>query len=207
MKFRKSISCLLVIVSIASLTGLTGCGKKTGTPAGKTKIVERSHRNRPSWTSKITTEDRTNYYYSGMASGRDYALSVRLAKAEGVKNMVEAIESKVRTEFTSVTTEIAKDAQVARFIEDGISMLSENVRVRGLTYNEVYYEKSEKALKDAVEYYYDVWARISIKKEDYVEARKEVVERMIREAQLKNSQVLMETAKTLKERLATGSEQ
>ncbi|MGM0608703.1 MAG: hypothetical protein ACQESP_09805 [Candidatus Muiribacteriota bacterium] len=200
----KKIFLNLLCLSLLILTIIaTGCGRRRSKPApeGRTEVVEQSHSERPQWTTVLFTETSDEYYYSGQASGRDYGLTVRLAKAEALKNMVENIEVMVRTEFTSVVKEYSKDSEVGRFIEDGISMVSENVRVRGLNYKEVYFEKLEKQLDGSVEYQYDVWSLIAIDIEDYYKARREVIDRMHREAQEKNADDLIETAETLKSNL------
>ncbi|MCK9224675.1 MAG: hypothetical protein M0R46_16075 [Candidatus Muirbacterium halophilum] len=198
---RKVTSVILCGVLLSSMIIATGCGKKASPVSGKSAVIEKSMRNRPKWTSQLFYEDKTNMYISGQATGKDYALSMRLAKSEAVKNLVEAIETKARSEFSAVVKEHVKDGEVARYIDDSIAMVSENVRVSGLFYKETYYEKRETQLKNSVEYHFDVWALLSIKKDDYYTARENAVNALDMKAKMKNSAELAKVAEELKKRL------
>jgi hypothetical protein len=59
--------------------------------------------NRPEWTTEDTFMEKDDiFFYTGGVIGRaDYALTLRLAKSEAIKNLLESVEIKARVEFNN----------------------------------------------------------------------------------------------------------
>jgi hypothetical protein len=108
-------------------------------------VIEKTGKDkRPIWTSEQPFyEDRGALLFTGgYLGGADYALSLRLAKAEAMKNLLESIELKVRAEFsTAMHGQNSDDHDLGRYVTDGVAWTVDNLRIRGIKQNTTYYER------------------------------------------------------------------
>ena len=79
---------------------------------------------RPDWTSEnpFREDDKGLYFSGGIMGGADYALTIRLAKAEATKNLLESIQIKLRSEFSSaIHGQNRIDNDLGRYATDGVA--------------------------------------------------------------------------------------
>lgn len=192
------------MVGVLSLGILVGCaGKSKDRIVGMQKIVEKVPDKTPSWIMKTFEEKKKMMYFSGGVKGvGDYAVGLRQAKAEAVKNVAESIKVKARTEFVSNTrgANLSPD-DLGRFIEDGVAMVTDNLEIGGMLPKENYYEKVEEVTDYGVKYTYNCFSLIQMAVRDYKEARRRAIENLADKAKAENNKKAEETAKDLLKRL------
>lgn len=140
---------------------------------GKPALIEASHAVQPAWTVKPSFVEGTTYYFSGSVKGvHRYSLGVREAKAEAVKNAVEAIGSEITSSFTaSVKGDNFKAERLKTYIEDQIRVAVDRLGVSGIRASELYYRVYRQLGGYGVEDYYDVAVLIEMDKASYDLAR------------------------------------
>ena len=144
-------------------------------------------------------------YFSGGVKGvADYALGLRQAKAEAVKNIVESIKTKARTEFVANTRGSNLDPNdLGRFIEDGVAMVADNLEIGGILPKENYYEKVKETTDYGVKYFYNCFSLLQLPVRDYKEARRRAIDNLAAKAREENNKAAEETAKNLLDRLTS----
>ncbi len=196
----KKFVVLLVSVFVFSLVG---CGGPTVRPVGSQKVVEKSSDKTPEWVMVPFFEDETMMYFSG-AKKRvfDYAVGLRQAKAEAMKNVAESIETKVRTEFVANTrgANMSED-DLGSFVQDGIAMVSDNVNISGLLPAESYYEKVEEVTEMGVKYFYNCSVLFQLPVKDYKLARNRAINGMVDKAKKEQNKVAEKAAMGLLDKL------
>lgn len=132
----------VVLTAAVSVFVIAGCGGAKVRPVGSQKVVEKSADKTPEWVIVPFFEDETTMYFSGALKGvGDYAVGLRQAKAEAMKNVAEAIETKAKTEFVQNTRGSNLPGEdLGRFVQDGIAMTADNINISGLLPAESYYE-------------------------------------------------------------------
>ena len=142
------------VIAVASCLGLLllGCGankvakqKEAFIEAQKPVVVQKmGQEKRPDWTSdKPYFEDEAGFYFTaGCMGGADYALTLRLAKSEAMKNLLESIQVKARGEFSSaIHGQNRTDRDLGRYVTDAVAWTVENLRIEGITQDRIYYEQ------------------------------------------------------------------
>jgi len=159
---------------------------------------------RPAWANQTTFyEDDVGFHFSGgVMGGSDYALTLRLAKSEAVKNLLESIEIKTRSEFSSVMHgNYGKDGDIGRYVTDAVAWTVENIRVSGIKQQNIYYEQTAEPGTHRVRY--NAWVNLNISKSDYIKAKTGAAEKLLNKAIREKDEEAKQKALELLERLRT----
>ena len=131
---------------------------------------------RPKWTHNTVFEEAGKVYFTGgFLNGADYAVTIRCANAEALKNLVQAVSLYIRSEFSEYVqgSNSAYDQGIERFVEDGIATFAENVHVQGIKQVALYYEElfSPALLQPS----FSVFVKLEMSKADYLKAKADVL--------------------------------
>jgi hypothetical protein len=205
---------LLIIFLIYGIGSIflitTGCG--TSKVAMQNAAIIELHRpvvvektgmdKRPDWTSEkpFLEDDQGFHFTGGYMGGADYALTLRLAKSEATKNLLESIEIKARSEFSSaINGQNRIDGDLGRYITDAVAWTVENLRVRGIQQNQIYYEQVFDPTSQSFKY--NSWVQLIISKFDYQKAKVEATQRLLDKAIQEKDKKAKEKAMELLEKL------
>jgi len=159
---------------------------------------------RPVWTNQTTFyEDDVGFHFSGgVMGGSDYALTLRLAKSEAIKNLLESIEIKTRSEFSSVMHgNYGKNEDIGRYVTDAVAWTVENLRVSGIKQQDIYYEQTFDPGTQRVRY--NAWVNLNINRADYIKAKTGAAEKLLNKAIRERDEEAKQKALELLERLRT----
>jgi hypothetical protein len=147
-------------------------------------VLEKSGKDkRPDWISqKPYSEDEKAFFFTGgYVGGADYALTLRLAKAEATKNLLESVEVKARGEFSSaINGQNRTGHDIGRYVTDAVAWTVENLRVAGIRQNQIYYEQVFDPLSQGLRY--NFWVQLGISKADYAKAKVSAAQRLLDKA-------------------------
>lgn len=209
---RKRLEKFVVIWCTAPLLVIMGCSgnkvirqNQAMAETYKTIVLEKSGTTqRPEWTNQATFyEDDVGFHFSGgVMGGSDYALTLRLAKSEAIKNLLESIEIKTRSEFSSVMHgNYGKDEDIGRYVTDAVAWTVDNLRVSGIKQQNIYYEQTFDPVSQCTRY--NAWVNLEIGKADYLKARIGAAERLLKKAIREKDEEAKEKALELLEKLRT----
>jgi hypothetical protein len=204
----KIVGCLMVPFLIVAF----GCGgskvvKQNQAMAEQNKPVvyeKTGTTQRPEWTNQFSySEDDRGYHFTGgVMGGADYALTIRMAKSEAIKNLLESIEIKARSEFSSVMHgNYGKDESLGRYVTDAVAWTVENLKVSGIRQQAIYYEQHFDPVSQRTRY--NAWVNLEIGKVDYLKARVGAAERLLKKAIREKDEEAKEKALELLEKLRT----
>jgi len=166
-------------------------------------VVEKTGDNkRPDWTSEKTfiENDHGFHFTGGYMGGADYALTLRLAKAEATKNLLESIEIKARSEFsTAIHGQNRTDGDLGRYVTDAVAWTVENLRVSGIRPGRSYYEQIFHS--GSRSFKYNSWVQLIISKPDYQRAKVDAAQRLLGKAIRDQDKEAKEKAMELLEKL------
>ncbi len=194
----------LAVLGVVGTFLLAACGGgQKVKPVGTETVIEKSAEKTPEWVTVPFFEDENTMYFSGTVKGvADYAVGLRQAKAEAMKNVAESIKTKARTEFVENTrgSNLSPD-DLGKFVQDGIAMIADNINVSGLLPAESYYEKVEKVTDNGVKYFYNCSVLFQIPVKDYKEARRKAIEGLAEKAKEAKNKAAEEAAMNLLNKL------
>ena len=169
----------------------------------KPLIVEKTgHDNRPQWTTKETFIEQEGklVYTGGVMGGADYALTLRLAKSEATKNLLESIQIKARAEFSSaIHGQNRTENDLGRYVTDAVGWTVDNVRISGIRQNEIYYEQVFDPVSQSFKY--NAWVQVQISRSDYVKAKTDAAEKLLDKAIREKDEEAKQKAMELLEKL------
>ena len=152
--------------------------------AQKPVVVQRmGQEKRPDWTSeKPYFEDDVGFHFTaGFMGGADYALTLRLAKSEAMKNLLESIQVKARGEFSSaIQGQNRTDRDLGRYVTDTVAWTVENLRIGGITQDRIYYEQIFDPVSQSFKY--NSWVQLGISRADYVKAKTDAAQKLLDKA-------------------------
>ena len=203
---------IFICVMVPFLTFILGCGgskvvKQNQAMAEQNKPViyeKTGTTQRPEWTNQLSySEDDRGYQFTGgVMGGADYALTIRMAKSEAIKNLLESIEIKARSEFSSVMHgNYGKDESLGRYVTDAVAWTVENLRVSGIRQQAIYYEQHFDPVSQRTRY--NAWVNLEIGRTDYLKARIGAAERLLKKAIREKDEEAKEKALELLEKLRT----
>jgi len=200
------------LIAVASCLGflLMGCGankaakqKEAFIEAQKPVVVQKmGQEKRPDWTSeKPYFEDDVGFHFTaGFMGGADYALTLRLAKSEAMKNLLESIQVKARGEFSSaIHGQNRTDRDLGRYVTDTVAWTVENLRIEGITQDRIYYEQIFDPASQAFKY--NSWVQVGIPRADYVKAKTDATQKLLDKAVRDKDEEAKEKALELLEKL------
>jgi hypothetical protein len=204
--------CFTLAGAILGIAGLLfGCG--TGNKLVKDKkamaefyrpvIMEKTGDDqRPDWTTKNTFLEKSGgfIFSGGYLGGQDYALTLRMAKAEATKNLLESIQILARSEFSEALHGNNRNPDdLGRYITDAVAWTIENLAISGIKQRQVYYEQILDPETRTVKY--NVWIQLEIEKTDYTRAQVMAAQRLLNHAIREKDEQTKETALELLEKL------
>jgi hypothetical protein len=157
---------------------------------------------RPKWTHNTVFEEAGKVYFTGgFLNGADYAVTIRCANAEALKNLVQAISLYIRAEFSEYVqgSNSAYDHGIERFVEDGIATFAENVHVQGIKQVALYYE--ELFSPALMQLSYNVYVKLEMSKADYLKAKADILRHLRDRFQSKGEIEAKEKAENLLQEL------
>ena len=210
MKKQSKIKIFICVI-VPFLTFFLGCGgnkvvKQNQVMADLNKPVvyeKTGTTQRPAWTNQTTFyEDDVGFHFSGgIMGGSDYALTLRLAKSEAIKNLLESIEIKTRSEFSSVMHGNYGSDDIGRYVTDAVAWTVENLRVSGIKQQDIHYEQTFDPGTHRVRY--NAWVNLDINKADYIKAKTGAAEKLLNKAIRERDEEAKQKALELLDRLRT----
>jgi len=184
---------LISLIAVAYCLGLLllGCSgskvakqKEAFIEAQKPVIVQKMGQGkRPDWTSeKPYFEDDVGLHFtSGFMGGADYALTLRLAKSEAIKSLLEFIQVKASEEFSSaIHGQNRRDGDLGRYVTDTVAWTVENLCIGGITQDRIYYEQIFDPVSQSFKY--NSWVQLGISRADYVKAKTDAAQKLLDKA-------------------------
>jgi hypothetical protein len=156
---------------------------------------------RPEWTNQTTFyEDAQGLHFTGgVMGGSDYALTLRLAKSEAIKNLLESVEVKARSEFSSVMHGNYGNDDIGRYVIDAVAWTVDNLRIGGIKQRNIFYEQTFDPGSHRVRY--NAWVNLEVSKADYIKAKTGAAEKLLKNAIREQDDEAKEKALELLERL------
>ncbi|EFK08792.1 conserved domain protein [delta proteobacterium NaphS2] len=164
-------------------------------------VVEKTGQDgRPNWTTKQTfcEQDGAFVYTGGVMGGADYALTLRLARSEATKNLLESIQIKARSEFSSaIHGQNRTESDLGRYVTDAVAWTVDNIKISGIRQHEIYCEKILDPISQSLKY--SAWVQVEISRSDYVKAKTDAAQRLLEKAiQQKDEEAAQKVQKLLK---------
>ena len=196
---------------VSFLLPIMGCGgnkvvkqNQAMAELNKPVVIEKTGATqRPEWTNQTTFyEDESGIHFiGGVMGGSDYALTLRLAKSEAIKNLLESIEIKARSEFSSVMHGNYGNDDIGRYVTDAVAWTVDNLRIGGIKQRNIYYEKDFDPGTHRVRY--NAWVNLEVSKADYIKAKTRAAEKLLNKAIREKDEEAKEKALELLDRLRT----
>ena len=165
---------------------------------------------RPKWIHNTVFEEAGKIYFTGgFVDGADYAVTIRCANAEALKNLVQAISLYIRSEFSDYVqgSNSTYGHGIERFVEDGIATLSENVHVQGIKQVALYYE--EMFSPSLMQPSFNVFVKLEMSKADYLKAKADILrhlrDRFQSEGEIKAKEKAENLLQELKDEIKTAA--
>ena len=110
--------------------------------------------------------------------GADYALTLRLAKSEATKNLLESIQIRSQAEFSSaIQGQNKSDSDLGRYVTDAVAWTIDNLRISGIRQSKAYYEKILDPVSQTIKF--NAWVQLEIPKTDYLQAKTESTRKLL----------------------------
>ena len=186
---KKMSSLWIVIFCFVVLVFGCGAGKvvrqnKALMEIQKPVVMEKTGKdNRPEWISErpYFEDDKGYHFTGGIMGGADYALTIRLAKAEATKNLLESIQIKARGEFsTAIHGQNQNNSDLGRYVTDAVAWAIDSLRISGIRQKQIYYEQIFDPIGQAIKY--NSWVQLEISRADYQKAKIDAAERLLNKA-------------------------
>lgn len=150
---------------------------------------------RPAWVDgdSFSEDDKGIHMVGAFMGSADYNMTIRLAKAEAMKNLLESVEVKARGEFSSAMHGGNRQTNdIGRYVTDTVGWVVENLRVRGVRQRQVYVEQVIVPGYPVTKY--NAWVRVEISKADYEHAKLDATNRFLAKAVCENDAEAKEKA-------------
>lgn len=194
---------------VSLLFAIMGCGgskvvkqNQAISELSKPVVVEKTGTTqRPEWTNQTTFyEDAQGLHFTGgVMGGSDYTLTIRLAKSEAIKNLLESVEIKARSEFSSVMHGNYGNDDIGRYVTDAVAWTVDNLRVGGIKQRNIFYEQTFDPGSHHVRY--NAWVNLEVSKADFIKAKTGAAERLLKKAIREQDAEAKEKALELLERI------
>ncbi len=176
------------LLTLAVLAGAVACGGKTDVkdleeaPIGAEVIVERSDGNRPDWVVDPPKDKDEMKFFSGGEEGyTDYALCLRMAKAEAMQEMGESVMSVWSSLLQA--SEVGSKDRLDQYARNFQELAVKQVSLSGAETEERYYEKVAVKTGYGVEYRYNAFVLLKVPEQEYAMAQARALEQLKKQAQ------------------------
>jgi hypothetical protein len=131
-----AVVLLVAFMAFACASSKVAKQKEALVEVHKPVVVEKTGKDdRPEWTTRETfiEEDGSLIYTGGVVGGADYALTLRLARSEATKNLLESIQIKARVEFSSaIHGQNRSESDLGRYVTDAVAWTVDNLKIQGI---------------------------------------------------------------------------
>ncbi len=164
------------LLALGALLGAMGCGgavkvaELEEAPVGTEVVVERSDGSRPDWIVQPPEDDDGMKFFSGGEEGyTDYAMGLRMAKAEAWQELGESV--------LGIWSSLLQASEVGG--KDRIQELAvKEISLSGTEVEERYYEKVAIKTTYGVEYHYNAFVLLSVPEMEYTTAQLRALEQL-----------------------------
>jgi hypothetical protein len=179
-------NALTLLVFSALLAPLACGGPKVQdldeAPVGTEVVVERSQGDRPDWILEPPEDKDGMKFFSGGEEGySDYALGLRMAKAEAWQEMGESVLG-VWSSLLQASEVGGKD-QIQQYARNFQELAVKEISLTGTETEERYTEKVAVKTSYGVEYHYNAFVLLTVPEQDYQMAQLRALEQLKRKAQ------------------------
>jgi hypothetical protein len=196
------ISCFVFFLSACSAGRFFDQNRALANMEAPVVLEKTGQDGRPEWISeKPYFEDVNGYQFTGgIVGGTDFGLTMRLAKAEATKNLLESIQVKASGEFSSaVQGQNQTDSDLGRYATDAVAWIIDNLSIGGIQQKQIYYERIFDPASQSVKY--NIWVQLEIGRSDYQKAKIDAAERLLNRAVLEKDQEAKKKAEELLDKL------
>jgi len=175
------------LLTIAALGAALACGGSKvqdldEAPVGSEVVVERSEGSRPDWVVDPPRDKDGMKFFSGGEEGfTDYALCLRMAKAEAMQEMGESVMS-VWSSLLQASEVGGKD-QLDQYARNFQELAVKQVSMSGAETEERYYEKIAVKTGYGVEYRYNGFVLLKVPEQEYHMAQARALQELKKQAQ------------------------
>jgi len=212
MKRRQVVVFVFFVFCVGFFPSLSAASEKHIRSALLTETSQQSSdhktekRQRPQWTAERPFfEDQHGLHFLGSyRGGAHYRLTMRLAKSEAMKELLESIQVKARSEFSSALhgKNIITD-DMGQYVTDAVCWVVDNIRVRGIRPRKTYHEQVFDPVSRT--YTYHAWVQLEIPRSEYVQAKIAATERIRDRAAREEDTEAKKKAHELLKKLRKGS--
>jgi hypothetical protein len=202
-----------IITALALAFALIGCSttkvakqKATLAEVRQPLVVQTSGDDkRPSWASEgpFFEDGEALHFAGGYIGGTDYALTLRLAKAEAIKNLLESVEIKARIEFShAIHGQNRDEDDLGQYVTDAVGWTIDNLKIRGIKSERIYYEQVFEPLIQS--FRYNSWVLLRVERTDYEKAKTGAAKQLLDKAIQEKDEEAKARALELLEKLRQG---
>jgi hypothetical protein len=175
-------------LAVSALAGALACGGSSKVqdldqaPVGSEVIVERSESSRPDWAiDPPKDKDGMKFFSGGQEGYSDYALGMRMAKAEAMQEMGESVMS-VWSSLLQASQVGGKD-QLDQYARNFQELAVKQISLSGAETEERYYEKVAVKTAYGIEYRYNGFVLLKVPEQEYQLAQARALQQLKKQAQ------------------------
>lgn len=176
------------LLVLSTLAGAFACGgaakvqELEQAPVGAEVVVESSDGDRPDWiVDPPKTKDGYKFFSGGEEGYSDYALGLRMAKAEAMQEMGESVLS-IWSSLLQASQVGGKD-RLDEYARNFQELAVKEISLSGAETEERYYEKVAVKTVYGVDYRYNSFVLIKVPEQDYKMAQARALEQLKKRAQ------------------------
>jgi len=165
------------------LVGALGCGgavkmaELDEAPVGTEVVVERSDGDRPDWITAPPEDDDGMKFFSGGEEGySDYAMGLRLAKAEAWQELGESVLG-IWSSLLQASEVGGKD-RLQQYARNFQELAVKEISLSGTEVEERYYEKVAVKTSYGVTYHYNAFVLLKVPEDEYHMAQLRALEQL-----------------------------
>ncbi len=188
--------------TMALVCGCASRGLQPPKDLGRQKVVARTPDDRPKWLEVPFREKDKFIYFSGHAmQAADRALGLQQAKADALRNLMESVRVRARSEFSeAVRGTNTSPRHLGRYLDSVIAWTTGNLDLSGAVPVEQYVETVQTRGFSGYSYSYNCHVWLRLPREEYLRARELAAARAVGEAPDEQARELAREAKEKLER-------
>ena len=177
---------LVVLITVAGGGGfMVGCASSSSqqlaeleqSPVGAELVVDRSEGSRPDWIVSPPEEKDDMKFFSGGEEGvTDFALGMRMAKAEAWQDMGESVLAVWSSLFQA--SDVSDSETLDRYGRNFQELAVKELEITGVEAEERYYEKVAVKTAYGVEHQYNTFVLISVPANDWRTAQHRALQKL-----------------------------
>ncbi|UCC73421.1 MAG: hypothetical protein JSV86_02325 [Gemmatimonadota bacterium] len=180
------------LLALGATFGALGCGgaakvaELEESPVGTEVIVERSAGERPDWITEPPEDDDGMKFFSGGEEGYvDYAMGLRMAKAEAWQELGESVLGIWSSLLQA--SEVGGKERLQQYARNFQELAVKEISLSGTEVEERYYEKVAVKTTYGVEYHYNAFVLVKVPEDEYHTAQLRALEQLRNRAKRENN--------------------